>query len=118
MHVNQTPGLIKRGDPDETQSAAPAIVAPQRKLAGLATIDIMRMAAIGGQRYDCRLAGEKLNPIGLDQRIDGKGAARLPLAVRTVAAMHEHRPGMQAISDTAAKALAVTNLGHDGCFPF
>jgi hypothetical protein len=48
----------------------------------------------------------------LDQRIDGEGAARLLLAIETMAAMHEQRLGQQAELNLAAGTGAGIGL-HD-----
>jgi len=69
-------------------------------------MDVVRMAAVGGHGYGLGRAAEEFDPVGLDQGVDGEGAAGLPLAVEAVTAVGEHRRRGQTKPDLAAGAAA------------
>ncbi len=95
---------VQRRDPQEAELRTAAVVAPDGDLADRAAVDVVRAAALGGHRDRHRLAGEDLDAIRLDQRVDREGAAGVPLAVGAVAAVHEHRVRGQPVADRAAVA--------------
>src|SRR5262249_29842307 len=93
-----------------------AILAPHRRSTRRAAKDLVRSAAVGRHRNRPRFAGNELDPVGLDQRIDDEGAAGLALAIAAVTAMHEHRHRTEVVSDRAAGATArqiVLAAAHD-----
>src|SRR4029079_15441174 len=53
-----------------------------------------------------RVAGEELDPVGLDQQVDDEGAAGLALAVQAVAAVDEERIRAEVVADRPARTPA------------
>src|SRR5271165_1635774 len=87
-------------------------MAPDRRFAGGAAVNVMRASAVGRNRDGLGLALELLDPVGLDQRVDHEGAPRLPLTVLAMAAMDEHRPRRQPIAHSSARAAAFEPRVH------
>jgi len=112
MDVGRHSGrLVESPDANEEHRLAPAIVAPQRRLAGGTARHVMRAAAVGRQRDDLgRAVG--CDVLRLDERVDDEGAPGLALAIGAVAAMHEHRRRVEAIFHRAAEALPLQRLRH------
>ncbi len=75
-------------------------------------MDVMRPAAVGRHGNRPGLARDHLDPVGLDQGVDGEGAARLLLTVAAMAAMHEHGLRRQPIAHSAAAAPALEAACH------
>src|SRR5271165_5141949 len=67
MYVwRQRRGLIERADPHEAQRQNPAVVAPDRDMAGRALMDDLRASAAGRNGNGFRLARQLFDPVGLD----------------------------------------------------
>ena len=75
-------------------------------------MDIVRVAAVGRHGDRLRMAGQHADPIGLDERVENKGAARLALAVAAMATMNEHRLTHETIPHSCARAAAVECADH------
>jgi hypothetical protein len=57
-------------------------------------------------RHCYRLAADQLDSLCLDDRIEHERASRQPLAIVTMTAVDEHRPGEKLVADGAAGATA------------
>jgi hypothetical protein len=68
-------------------------------------------AVVAGNVEGLRLARGHLHAIRLDQHIDHESAASVALAVQTMAAMREQRPGGEPVAHLTARA-ASRALGH------
>ena len=77
-------------------------------------MDIVRVAAVGRHGDRLRMAGQHADPIGLDERVKNKSAARLSLAIAAMAAMNEHRLGREPVADRSARAATVARDAHRG----
>lgn len=111
MHIGRECGrLIERAHAHEAQLLAPAIIAPERGLAFGTAMDDVRTPAIGRHRNADGLALHH-HAIGLDQRIEHEGRARLPLTILAMTAMHEHRRTREPILHrTAGTGAGESNL--------
>src|SRR5690606_12629289 len=81
-------------------------------LARRAAIDVVRTAAVRRYENGHRVAGEQLDAIRLDDRVQDERGARLALAVEAVAAMDEHRRRCEAIAHRTARASPFESRGH------
>ena len=88
------------------------IATEDRDLARRAAEDPLRRLGTAGDVDRHRVTREQLHSIGLDQQVDHEGTARLPLAVKAVAAVDEERVGREAIPNRAASAAALADCAH------
>src|ERR1700722_6861662 len=72
----------------------------------------MRMSAVGWYGDGFGHIRQKLNAVGLHQRIDGEGAARLALAIAAMTAMDEHGWRSEPVAHRAAGAAAFKTPRH------
>ena len=113
VHIRrQRRRIVERTDADEAQLCQAAVLAPDRRAAIGTAKDPMRPATVGRHRAGDRIAGQQLDPIGLDQRVEHERGAGLALAILAVAAMHEHRFRVHAVAQPAAGATSVQRVGH------
>jgi len=106
-------GIVERADANEAQLGTGAAVnAPDRYLAGGTAIDHVRAATVGWHRDRFDIAGQQGYSVGLDKRVEHEGASRLPLAIATMTAMHEHRRRGELIPHRSTSASAFQIIGH------
>jgi hypothetical protein len=58
-------------------------------------------------------AGKQLDPVFLDQQVDGEGASGLSLAAQAVAAVDVERVGRKAVAHGSAPTATLTSFAHD-----
>src|SRR5438067_11638920 len=105
-------GVVERTHAHEANGRASAVVAPQRRLAFRAAIDVVGAAAFGRNGYRFGRTSQNFQPIGFDQCVDDESAPGLALAIAAVAAMHKHRFRAQAMAHTPARAPTLKSFVH------
>ena len=104
--------VVERAGADE-QDARARVAAVDRDLARRAAEDPLLLAAAAGYVDRRRLAGQQLDAVGFDQRVDDERAAGLPLAVEAVTAVREERVRRQPIPNLSAGAAAFEHVARD-----
>src|SRR5689334_16190830 len=100
--------VVERPAADEPHRRM-AVGAEDRHLADGAAEDRLDAAVVAGNVHGPRVAGDELDPVGLDQQVDDERAAGLALAVQAVAAVGEEGIRRQPVADGAARAPAFAN---------
>ncbi len=72
----------------------------------------MRASAVGRYRNGDGIARQQGDAVGLDERVEDKGAAGLALAIAAVAAMDEHRRRSEPVTQRSAGAAAFERVFH------
>lgn len=97
--------FIERSDAHEPETRSSAVVAPDRRFAPGAAIDVVR-TILAGHWYGYGIAAEQLDRAGLDDRVEYERAARQPLAVVAMAAVDKHWFVEELVADGSARAAA------------
>jgi hypothetical protein len=103
--------MIERADTNEANLGTAAILAPQGHFALWAAIDVVR-AISAPHRNRLQLSTKNLDSRGFDNRVEHESAARVPLTIRAMAAMHSDGLIQQTIAHLAAGAAAGEFLFH------
>jgi hypothetical protein len=106
--------VVQGSNPNESDLRAVTVVTPKGGLAFAAPVNVVR-AISTGHRNSFQLAARYLYRRSLDNRIEDKCAARMPLAIRAMAAVHTHRFSQKLVphlaTGTAAPGFLVFGIG-------
>ncbi len=104
--------IIQGADPQKAQAWAPSVIAPNRRFAPMAPIDVM--SALLRLRHHGALKGsfEELDLSGFKERVDHESASGLILAFGAMTAMNEHGGIQEPIPNLAAKTTALKFFSH------
>jgi hypothetical protein len=97
--------VVQGSNPNESDLRAVPVVAPQSGLAFAAPVNVVR-GIITGHGNGFQFAARYLYRRSLDDGIEDKGAAGMPLAIRAMAAMHTHRLSKKLVADLATGTTA------------
>jgi hypothetical protein len=112
VHVRlQRAGLVERSDAYEPEIGFAPVVAPDRGLTPGAAVDVVR-TVLARHRHGHWFAAEQLDRLSFDDRVEYESAARQPLAVVAMTAVHEHWLVEKLVADGAAGAAAGDFLFH------
>jgi hypothetical protein len=96
--------MVKGTHSHEAKLGQATVFTPNSRLTFSAAKYEVRSAAIGRNRERRGRSRQKLNAIGLNESIEHKGAASLPLTSQAMTAMDEHRRRPKPIAHAPASA--------------
>src|SRR5689334_1800042 len=85
------------------------VTAVEGRLAARATKDLLRRSVVARHVDELWLPCQDLDAVERDQRVDDEGAARLPLAIEAMAAVHEERIARQSVANGSACAATLAD---------
>ena len=104
-------GFVERSNAHEPEMWPLAVVAPDRRPAPGAAVNVVR-TVLAWHRHGFRFAAEQLDRASLDDRVEYERAAGQSLTVVAMTAVDEHWLVEELIADGSARAAACDFLCH------